>query len=748
MFVFPMAGLSSRFTKAGYQVPKYQLDAGGKTLFWHSVAGFRKFFDTHPFLFIMRDVADTPAFVAEECRKMGILHPVYVVLDEPTSGQAETVALGLQRANVDPQTPITIFNIDTIRRNFEFPAHIDLDACDGYLEVFRGEGDHWSFVGPKTSDPSQSIAQQVTEKVRISDLCSTGLYHFKTAGLFLDVYSEIAIRALTDLQGGERYIAPLYDILIKRGYDIRYGIIGSDEVEFSGTPDEYTAFCKHVPDRPKVGALITGQLRHIVEAYETLGEVLKLREDGLIDEIVLSTWHGEIDKFRDLRNNLKRAGITTVESNCPSRMIRPQALWNAWLQAAAIRRGLNAMERSDCVLKLRTDKSLDVLDLYRATIQDFPEKAGEASPLTYKITSRLGRVGIPLHVNDIVYFGQIDDLKSVTNLVTDGRLEFESHEHWTGVETRWASGPFFQTNALYHSFHKHVDAFEAFVAISKSVVSETAGTDIPEALARVLLMGWRIFSDGFKIIGQPTSKSDVYQTMTVEQLLSGEDAELAQSINTRRGIVRNFRNQIVIEKAARLQFAESPLLNTFKASAERLDASGTDEALTADELKDIAEFITRWTGSTIAVGEPDRIIISSTASGAATGSEIFNKTEALKTLFARSRAPDDEFDAVVQIAQSAKSSPSGADVFEIANAYSKGSNGLERQNRLANYWWRIGIPLRHNGCISSFVTSVLSSKNAPAALLDDAIEAAQLGGAHTEVELKELIARREALDEA
>lgn len=33
MFIIPMAGLSSRFFKAGYTKPKYQLDLNGETVF-------------------------------------------------------------------------------------------------------------------------------------------------------------------------------------------------------------------------------------------------------------------------------------------------------------------------------------------------------------------------------------------------------------------------------------------------------------------------------------------------------------------------------------------------------------------------------------------------------------------------------------------------------------------------------------------------------------------------------------------
>ncbi|EDP5982441.1 capsular biosynthesis protein, partial [Campylobacter jejuni] len=37
IIIFPMAGLSSRFTKAGYDKPKYMLDLKGNSVFFHAV---------------------------------------------------------------------------------------------------------------------------------------------------------------------------------------------------------------------------------------------------------------------------------------------------------------------------------------------------------------------------------------------------------------------------------------------------------------------------------------------------------------------------------------------------------------------------------------------------------------------------------------------------------------------------------------------------------------------------------------
>lgn len=243
MIVLPMAGLSSRFFEAGYEVPKYMLDLHGRTVFAHALSSFEAMFGAETILIICRDVYDTPAFVRAECEAMGLPSDQtrIVVLAEETAGQAETVAAGLDGADAPDDAPLTIFNIDTFRPGFRYPDAFDHRAVDGYVEVFEGEGTHWSFVRPDEASPLPCKAAEVAEKVRISNLCSTGLYVFRSVRTFRDLYAGIAARDPATLQGGERYIAPLYDTAIRQGMDVRYALIGRDEVRFCGTPDEYVA---------------------------------------------------------------------------------------------------------------------------------------------------------------------------------------------------------------------------------------------------------------------------------------------------------------------------------------------------------------------------------------------------------------------------------------------------------------------------------------------------------------------------
>ncbi|ENI4129383.1 glycosyltransferase family 2 protein [Vibrio fluvialis] len=238
MIMIPMAGMSSRFFKAGYSKPKYMLEAKGKTLFEHSVLSFEKYFKDELFVFVIRDVYETKKFVIDQVKKLGIKDFKIVCLDIETKGQAETVFLGLD--GIDDNESLTIFNIDTFRPEFSYP---DLSSKeDGYLEVFQGSGDNWSFVLPENEE--STLLVETAEKRPISDLCCTGLYYFNKVSDFKLSYNDYLNKPKELWEKGELYVAPLYNFLIKNGKSIHYHKIERDEVIFCGTPDEYDDFLR------------------------------------------------------------------------------------------------------------------------------------------------------------------------------------------------------------------------------------------------------------------------------------------------------------------------------------------------------------------------------------------------------------------------------------------------------------------------------------------------------------------------
>lgn len=233
-----MAGQSLRFAEAGYTLPKYMLQLAGRTLFEHSVSSFRKYFQTERFLFIaLGSGFDEARFIIETAGRLGIDRMDTVVLDRPTRGQAETVFLGLARANI-PDQPIAIFNIDTFRPGFSFPDHFYGEKIDGYLETFIGSGANWSNVVPAGNG---GRVASTAEKQNLSKFCCTGLYYWASSGKFCDYFRETATIPVQEIQGHEYYIAPMYNRLIADKGDVRFTVVDKNDVVFCGTPDEYEA---------------------------------------------------------------------------------------------------------------------------------------------------------------------------------------------------------------------------------------------------------------------------------------------------------------------------------------------------------------------------------------------------------------------------------------------------------------------------------------------------------------------------
>jgi hypothetical protein len=229
MIVIPMLGRSQRFFDAGYTVPKYQLRIRNETVFARAVSSFRHYFEDETFLFIIRPDFDTPAFVRQELQKLGVRHYEIRIIAQETAGQAESVFLGLRDAPAD--MPLTVFNIDTFLQEYKKPPFID--ECDGYLEVFSCTGNHWSFVLP---GPEQTVIR-TTEKERISDLCSNGLYYFRHCAMFRQLFEKAELGNMQLNQ--ELYIAPLYNALIASGGIVRYQVIDAAAIDCCGTPEEY-----------------------------------------------------------------------------------------------------------------------------------------------------------------------------------------------------------------------------------------------------------------------------------------------------------------------------------------------------------------------------------------------------------------------------------------------------------------------------------------------------------------------------
>lgn len=234
--VITMGGLGSRFRKMGYRIPKYMIEAKGKTLFeWSmiSLEGYAAEVNQYIFIAMKDEEADVEDFIRGQCQKIKILNYHIILLDHLTDGQATTASLAEKYWN--PDHALLIYNIDTYVESGEMNS-AQLKG-DGFIPCFQAEGDHWSFV---RLDDEGKVAE-IKEKQRISNYCTLGAYYFKTCKLYQNLYEEYYGKEQA-LVNGEKYVAPLYDYLLKKGGEIYISDIAPEKVHVLGTPEELEVF--------------------------------------------------------------------------------------------------------------------------------------------------------------------------------------------------------------------------------------------------------------------------------------------------------------------------------------------------------------------------------------------------------------------------------------------------------------------------------------------------------------------------
>ncbi len=228
-----MAGLGSRFRQSGYLPPKFRIMARGRTLMDWSLLSLRAFF-AERFVFACLDEEDGD-WIRSAAAALGIAGPVIAKRSGVSRGQAETAFDAL--SYVDPSQPLWIYNIDTcVTPDAMHPR--DLGTAAGCIPVFDCSEPNMSFVRYGSSEAVIEIA----EKRPISSWATVGLYGFRSAASFAEHYESAYERGRVKIAHGERYVAPIYELMINAGERVVAPRLSPDDVTILGTPAQVLAF--------------------------------------------------------------------------------------------------------------------------------------------------------------------------------------------------------------------------------------------------------------------------------------------------------------------------------------------------------------------------------------------------------------------------------------------------------------------------------------------------------------------------
>ncbi|MCC6277601.1 MAG: NTP transferase domain-containing protein [Oligoflexia bacterium] len=213
-----MAGDGSRFTQAGFSVPKPYINYRQKPLFqWalESLSGLRDMIQIHH---AVRD------------HHPEVLRPKdnLIVFENLTRGPADTAKQCVQRAKI--KGPVIFLDCDLFFSSPEFEKSMgDNEPMDGAVVTFESSSPRYSFVRE-----FEGRVVEAAEKKVISQNALAGCYYFADAEKFADSTARLLEESNSELFISHVLNVLAKDHLIRSFKTTRYRSFGSPE-EFNGT---------------------------------------------------------------------------------------------------------------------------------------------------------------------------------------------------------------------------------------------------------------------------------------------------------------------------------------------------------------------------------------------------------------------------------------------------------------------------------------------------------------------------------
>ena len=234
--VIPMAGLGSRFSEAGFELPKPLIPV-------HEIPMVRLVIENikptcpHRFIFVCQEEHDLRYGLAEKLKDWTPGCEI-IFINNVTAGAACTVLLAEEY--IDNDSELMIANSDQwidLDIN-EYLSKQHRDSLDGLIMTMRASDPKWSYVGFNDCGD----VSRVVEKEVISNEATVGIYNFRKGSQFCAAAKRMINQKKT--VNGEYYVAPVYNELIENRLKIGTLNIGSvgNGMYGLGTPADLEKF--------------------------------------------------------------------------------------------------------------------------------------------------------------------------------------------------------------------------------------------------------------------------------------------------------------------------------------------------------------------------------------------------------------------------------------------------------------------------------------------------------------------------
>ena len=227
--IIPMGGLGSRFSEAGFTLPKPLIEIKGKPFLYWATQSISRFVDVQDIIFIvLRQHIDE--FKIDETIKL-YFPDAKIVIDNSGSKGAVTSCLECIDY-ISDEMPLVFNDCDHLFNCKEFNNYCnsgDFNNFDGALLTFTSNDPKFSFL---EFDDKGNVARTV-EKVAVSNNAICGTYYFKNR----TVFEENAKEYLKTCSYKEFFMSGVYNVMTSKDLIIK-GFNVDMHLPF-GTPEEY-----------------------------------------------------------------------------------------------------------------------------------------------------------------------------------------------------------------------------------------------------------------------------------------------------------------------------------------------------------------------------------------------------------------------------------------------------------------------------------------------------------------------------
>ena len=226
-----MGGLGTRFSSAGYLLPKPLIDVEGVPMFRLAISSFDDLKTEKSFFAVVRAEHEQKYGLGKTLEEAGV-HVDY--LGQNTRGAAETAMSAMK--SLDPVKPLVILDCDLkVKSSTLFDAlSQEVLPFDGGLTYFYSRDSRYSYA----KVDSNGIVSRTAEKEPISSNALIGCYAFNSASVFFGAAS-ILLESDECRSGDEFYISSVYNVILEHGGNV-LGYPG--DFDSFGTPEELKSY--------------------------------------------------------------------------------------------------------------------------------------------------------------------------------------------------------------------------------------------------------------------------------------------------------------------------------------------------------------------------------------------------------------------------------------------------------------------------------------------------------------------------